>query len=345
MNVHSTTADVDTPKKHRVDTVDFARGIAAVAVMVYHLLYSEEIGTYSQVGFYCVYAFFVISGFSLYISYVDKLSSVSAIQHYAIKRVRRIAPLFYAACLLQALLVYAPSWDRVLLNLSLMFGFANPGVESMVMGGWSIGIEIVFYLMFPFIIILTKRSLLLLGFLTGFSILIMVGFVNTTLAGHLAMKEVWPSYTQPMAFFGYFAFGCLLGEVYLRHHGVLKGRRLSVFLLGIALIPFFLFRANNPTDYLKGSPGLLLMGSTMLVVAATAFTKEPEGVLHQFAKWAGKLSYPIYLLHPIIYLGVVRDLGNGAVTRIAITIVLTTALSVVVHEKIEKRFHADRNMR
>lgn len=279
--------------------------------MIYHLLYGEQVAAYERVAYYFVYAFFVISGFSLYISYRDKLGSVDGIRTYALKRFLRIAPLFYFACALQTLLLYWPGWSILPLNLTLTFGFANPGSTSMIMGGWSIGIEMVFYVLLPFIVILTRGRLLLLGALTLGSIWLMVVFLNTVLAGYPTMEGVWPAYTQPVAFFGYFAFGCLVGEVYLRNHAVLKGRAFWPFILLLALVPLFVVHVETLTELLKGWTGLLLMSTTMAAITAAAFCAEPKGHLLFAARWLGRLSYSIYLLHPIVYKGIAAKPSTG----------------------------------
>lgn len=329
-----------TSIRHYVHSVDFARGIAAVGVMVYHLLYGEGIAAYERVAYYCVYAFFVISGFSLYITYRDRLATATDLRRYAVKRFMRIAPLFYLACLLQVALIGWPgrAWSIIPLNLSLAFGFANPGANSMIMGGWSIGIEMVFYLILPFVIIGLGGSLKALAALTLMSIAVMVGFTNSVLTGHATMEGVWPAYTQPLAFFGYFAFGCLIGEMYLTFHRELKGRRVFGILIILGLTPFLWIQVDAPTDMLKGWIGLTLMGSTMLVVMATAFVREPQGLTLYLARWLGRLSYSVYLLHPIVYLGFVSPMLTDSTARISATIVITVALSVLVYQFVEQRF-------
>lgn len=329
-----------TSTRHYVHTVDFARGIAAIGVMVYHLLYGEQIAAYERLAYYCVYAFFVISGFSLYITYRDRLATVADLRRYVVKRFMRIAPLFYLACLLQIALIGWPGrpWSTIPLNLSLAFGFANPGANSMIMGGWSIGIEMVFYLVLPFVIIGLDGSLKALAALTVASIVVMVGFTNSVLAGHATMEGVWSLYTQPLAFFGYFAFGCLVGEIYLRFHHELKGRRVFGIVIVLGLMPFALIQVAAPTDLLKGGVGLMLMGSTMLVVMGSAFVREPQGWTLYLARWLGRLSYSVYLLHPIVYLGLVSPMLSNSTARISATIAVTVALSVLVHQFIEQRF-------
>lgn len=226
--------------------------------MTYHLLYYEQITDLDRVSYYFVYAFFIISGFSLYLTYRDRMSTLEQLRVYAVKRFRRIAPLFWFAVLIYVLLIGVPAkpWTIIAMNLALAFGFTNPGSTSMLTGGWSIGIEMVFYLCLPLLTLIGTGSLRRLTILSLISVVSMVAFVNATLAGHPTMREVWVDYTQPWAFFGYFAVGCLLGEIYLRRPDA-KGQEAMVLAAGARALlvchsPIGL--PQRPANWLDGFP-------------------------------------------------------------------------------------------
>lgn len=157
------------------------------------------------------------------------------------------------------------------------------------------------------------------------------------------MEGVWPAYTQPVAFFGYFVFGCLIGEVYLRYHSALKGNPAWILFVLVAFIPLVTVHVESPTQLLKGWTGLLLMSATMLAVTASVFLADPRGHILFFAKWIGQFSYSIYLFHPIVYKGMIVKIFDGTVERIVFTVITTVALSIVVHFQIEKRFRSKQN--
>lgn len=326
-----------------VETVDIARGIAALGVMTYHLLYYEQIADLARVSYYFVYAFFIISGFSLYVTYRDRLATPDQVHTYAVKRFRRIAPLFWFSILLYVLLVDVPAnaLTVIPLNMSLAFGFGNPGSASLLTGGWSIGIEMVFYLCLPLLALVCARSLRRLTILSVISVVLMTAFVNTTLAGHPTMRDVWVAYTQPMAFFGYFAFGCLLGEVYLRRSD-LKGRKHWFWLLALGLFWFASLPAETSNGLLMGWTGFQLMIATMMTVAACVFLPEPNGLGKTVGTWLGRLSYSSYLLHPILYVGIAQSSFTSSYTRILFTVLATILMGIAVHFWIEQRFRAPR---
>lgn len=144
------------------------------------------------------------------------------------------------------------------------------------------------------------------------------------------------AYTQPAAFFGYFAAGCLVAELYLRHSARLKGRAVFILLAAAALIPFALVRPETARDILVGGTGVTLMACTIVLITATAFISEPSGRLRQPAYWLGRLSYPIYLYHPVVYWALALAKVGGPGLRISLTLALTLALSYLTNVLVEE---------
>lgn len=99
---------------------------------------------------------------------------------------------------------------------------------------------------------------------------------------------------------------------------------------------FLFVPPSHQNDLLTGWRGLVLMGCTIMAVAALAFIPQPGQLGALLADWFGRLSYPIYLLHPIAYWGIAAKLSQDDATRIAITLAATTVLSVAVHQLIER---------
>lgn len=324
--------------EQHVLTIDFARGVMAFAVMGYHLFHYEGIGDADRVSFYAVYSFFSISGIALYLAYRDKLQSNVQIRSYLIRRYFRLAPLFIFALVLMLLLQPSPSSILYLLavNASLTFGFANPGSSSLLTGGWSIGIEFVFYLIFPFMLIVsgsTKR----LGIVALASIVVSAAFANRTLGMAQNMTaDLWLAYTQPLAFFGYFAAGVFIAAIYVKNPQLKGGTTLPWVILIVGALPFVTIGPQPALNLLTGYRGACLMIGTILIVAAVTFMKEPSGRLASFARLMGALSYPVYLLHPLVYTYLQRFSFSGSFARLTVTVVTTVVLSLVVHRLIER---------
>lgn len=312
-------------KTPHILTVDAARGLLALGVMLYHLLSYLRVADVPQLGTYGVYAFFAISGFSLYIAYRDRLGSAEAIRAYFVRRYFRIAPLFYTALLFHLWLVSVPSigWYGLILNVTFFFGAMNPAEVSIITGGWSIGVEMVFYVIFPVLIALAGGRIERLAAIVLLSLMAQFMFVNHTLQG-VGFDAGWVAYTQPVAFLGYFAAGCLVAEVYLRRPGA-KGRA-AWFIVAPSIMAFALAPLNYDT-IMTGWLGAALTLCALTLVTGVAFLPEPTGLLRSVAIWLGRVSYPAYLLHPIVF----NKLGD-----VFGTVIITILLSEVITRFIEE---------
>ena len=118
----------------RVHSLDALRGLLAIGIMAYHLLGWTNIASITTLGTYGVYAFFVLSGFALEWAYGRRLREPGGIRRYGAARIGRILPLYAGAALATAAmsLYDGRHFDRtdLLLNVSLTFGFVNPGATS-----------------------------------------------------------------------------------------------------------------------------------------------------------------------------------------------------------------------
>src|SRR5262249_16810691 len=147
---------------------------------------------------------------------------------------------------------------RFILNITLLFGFAQPGASSMVPGGWSIGIEWVFYLAFPLFLLFARR-------LTALLLLLAVSFaVNQIIVRAVSHDSTiiaqWANYTNFPTFLVYFVAGIVVAVCYKR---LPQGFRLPAWagrfapLVALALI--FLYPSASAEDYLTGWHTLLLI--------------------------------------------------------------------------------------
>ncbi len=152
----------------RIEGVDALRGLLACGIMLFH--YTSWNNNQFHAGYHevlnvlavlAVEMFFIISGFSLYFVYRERLGSFKSIKQFFVRRFFRIAPLYYALLILVILIKLAASYygvevnrplDYYLLatNFTFIFGFVWPP-NSLLVGGWSIGVEMVMYLFFPFL--------------------------------------------------------------------------------------------------------------------------------------------------------------------------------------------------
>lgn len=323
----------------RVAGFDLLRGICALAVVFYHVLSWHGAAHLYNLGTYAVYIFFVLSGASMYVAYAHRFSRGYSVGRFLSLRYIRLAPLYMLGLVLAAAYrIYKGDYTpdnlaHVLLNASLLFGLGNPGATSEVAGGWSIGIEFVFYLMFPVVLALTTSRRWLVFLFAAF--VAQHVFIHSALAGR-ALTAVWPVYTQPLAFAFYFVAGCAIGRA-LRE-GKLRGAfpNLALFVGCLAAIGLTSGVASETS--LTGLPGILLSALAAIAVATSAPLRF-NGTGHKLAEILGKASYGVYILHPWVWAVVAwagRTLGFNPLTIALTTAAISVPIALAVHQWFEQ---------
>lgn len=303
---------------NRILGFDFLRGLCATGVACYHVLGwlgATQIKLYS-IGLYGVYIFFILSGASIYIAYAEKIRGGYDLRRFIGLRVFRLLPLFALVVLIGPWIDYL-SFDRydntyfqkALLNLTFAFGVGNPGQISLATGGWSLGIEFLFYLLFPTILAFMSGS-----FRVGVAVLMLVTgcqmvyiSVQVPAAGGFSN---WISYVQFAAFAAYFVAGCLVGRI------VLEGPRLKIpqpvlwASFCVMASGLLLSSGSYQEAPILGMRGLLLPALSVAIVVISAGLKFP-GFSAYLAVLLGNISYGLYLLHPLAFTVLKRILPPG----------------------------------
>lgn len=93
--------------------------------------------------------FFVLSAFTLYLSAFDRKGESNKISNFYLRRLFRIAPLFYfmlVVAVINFVFTYHsyPSLNTILLNITFAYNFSPINFESLVWAGWTIGVEMLF---------------------------------------------------------------------------------------------------------------------------------------------------------------------------------------------------------
>lgn len=156
------------PKKF--EYIDSLRGIAILLVILVHTGFNlENTMFYFPLGvrntiFYCQYGvqlFFIVSAYTLTLSYYSRIGEKNQTRNFFIRRYFRIAPMFYLAMLVNLFL--REGFDDIsLIRLfsSLTFTstlFGEPNHDGYVPGGWTISVEFIFYALLPFLCLKIKN--------------------------------------------------------------------------------------------------------------------------------------------------------------------------------------------
>ncbi len=326
----STSTNVSATRVHGFDLL---RGLCAIAVALYHALSWLGVTHLDAWGRYGVYVFFVLSGASMYIAYDEKFQRGYAPVKFIALRFVRLAPLYLAALsikLAYAIVIGRDLFDELsmaLLNVTFSFGMGNPAETSRVIGGWSLGIEFMFYLMFPVVTAVARGKACWYAVAGAF--VCQHVFINHVLADS-TLERSWIAYTQLLSFIFYFVAGCAIGRV-------VKARRLPqspwvALCFGILLIALSSFHGESN---LTGVTGLALsLCAVALVFASSALVL--KGWLVTIADLLGKMSYGVYLIHPFIFMACKSWLLLSYPVLSALLIVgVSAALALVAERYLE----------
>jgi peptidoglycan/LPS O-acetylase OafA/YrhL len=295
--------------------IDSIRGIAILMVILVHT--SQEIdglrgilkivSNYGQMG---VQLFFIASAYTLCLSASRNINESQPLFKYAIRRYFRIAPLYYVGILGYFLLslilsisnnreVIIPaqySFKNIASNLLFLHGFYRPGNNNIVPGGWSIGTEMAFYVVFPILYLIASKSQIksfrnIILFILAGLVFSQIFLFNLSLKGTLIENNNFLYYNlinQITVFIlgiGYYSLNLLPN---LKH-------RWKIDLFGFIFftyISIFLWRLN--INYLFS---LIPFVSGLSFVFLMEIFRKNELLNRNIIVKIGKLSYSMYIIH------------------------------------------------
>ncbi len=282
--------------------LDGLRGLCAILVMAYHYL-SWNGMEHFQLGTFGVYMFFILSGFSIWHVYGYTDINRASLRAFYVARLARIFPLYF----LVSLYSYYDSvtLKTFLLNATFLFGLAAPGLTSGITGGWSIGIEWVFYLMFPLFWIFLPGIRVMGGLLVA-SILLNQIYVGS-LFSQASLGATWFDYSNFPVFLVYFIGGMLCAMIYRNiavkypHGFSLRQEWIFKFIVAGTLTFVFLYPSESVEKYLWGYHFSLLIIATSIVVLLCACIRRQSEPSIALCKFLGDISFSAYLIHFYIY--------------------------------------------
>ena len=316
---------IRAPTPTRFAELDALRGLAALAVVLFHLTWrasqvlagAQTIPWGLEWGRFGVHLFFSISGFVIFMT----LERTSSAADFAVSRLARLFPAYWCAVLLTALGVVAlgaPELGQppqiVLANLTMLQGFDYvPPVDGVY---WSLTVELAFYLC---MLALWKAQLL--------------HRIELVLLGWLALMAAWELFPQ------------LPSRVGL----LLCVRYIAWFVPGILAYRVWTGARRPAQQVLPWLAGLaaILVGyqaaiwPVYLVVSAiyAGLIAGRLGWLRQrLLIWLGAISYPLYLIHQHLGYALIarlEALGAGPWLALVLTIAAALAASEAIHRWVE----------
>ena len=337
--------------------LDGLRGVAVVAVILYHLDYSWMSG-----GFLGVDTFFVLSGYlitSLLLAEYDTTGSVS-LRDFWIRRAKRLLP---AALLLLvvvaaysrlaaptdrlgtirgdalATLSYVANWRFILDEASYfeLWSEASP-LRHM----WSLAIEEQFYLLWPLLV------LGLLKALRGRTTLLTASCIIAA-AGSVALMAVLAETDQSRAYFGTdtrahtILVGALLAIVLRRPPSIMDAapraiRTLGAISLTMLGVSFVAVSDSGQWFYQGGSIAFAIAVACVIADSVNGTRSTANALLDRAPlRYLGQISYGLYLWHwPMIVWLTPDRLGTDGLTLDTIRIIATFGCALVSYHLLEQ---------
>ena len=312
----------------RLPGLDGLRGIAVLAVIIYHADISMLMG-----GFLGVDVFFVLSGFLITNLLLEELTRTNTIDraNFYLRRIRRLLPALFlvllASVLVSGLFVADAAYQvrrdlpwaiTFVLNWSYLFFeqsyFVNISRPPLLQHLWSLSIEEQFYVIWPLLIIglyklplrrVTPRQKI-------FVLSLVLALASTAWMIYLSVSNGFPIPNDPSrVYFGTdtHAMGLLIGcatAALWRSEKLTK--RLTpdratamngIGFLSLAGIAYFFIFVGELNEFLYRGGFLVLsiLTAVLIVIAAHPGLKFGARLGNPVLKWFGDRSYGIYLWH------------------------------------------------
>ncbi len=348
-------------KATKLSYLDATRGFAITAVIFYHVAaygtndFGPVLRTIFLLGSHGVQLFFIASAFTLFMSYHNrKNQATGTTRNFFIRRYFRIAPMYGIAIVYylsvnglgpNAFLGDANgvSTANIIANATLFNGISPYWMSSVVPGGWSIGCEMIFYILLPFLV----TRIVNLNHSVLFTVVALVGsLISVYLLG------VFPFIQHDRLWFEFTKFS-IIGQLPVFGFGIIgyfllikKDYHISPYLLFMIAA---LFITEMSVD--NFIPFHTLMGVPLLAILVGLSFQPPGWINSRAIRLIGKISFSMYLVHFAViagmqYLNFVDYLpGNSKsiflinyTLRFMITMSVTVMISFFTYELIEKRF-------
>ena len=298
--------------------VDLLRFVASAGIVYHHsheFFYDPQIraeALSTAFGFTAfVDLFFVISGFIIAYIYSDKICSLKQFFRFMQRRVARLAPLHWLTLALSILLFwqglkfgfhpkYTPSFEmKCIMDTAFLLHAVLPchfNGQSLYFNGqsWSISIEMIMYLAFPFFVMLSIRRRNAPFVIGG---IVLGGIFLDELTGGPSYLQAHPVLRAlPSFLFGIGLYHC---------RSTLAAIPAPAAFLALMLIILIGVMSNGATADLV----LVFVYLTATAAIAADMRGNPTNFVKKMAP-LGQMTYSIYLWHGLFIMVVLNALGD-----------------------------------
>jgi len=333
--------------------LDGVRGMAALMVMWFHfnwmgnsllVRYISKTAVFGQTG---VILFFVLSGFLITrILLYQKGNTTHYFRNFYIRRTLRIFPLYflflgiyYFVVPLVYHLPVIPFGQQVyywtyLQSFSQTFGWNAKGPDHY----WSLSVEEHFYLFWPCLIYFMNLKQIKRTVLALIALALILGI--------LLVRAGYPVFYWTFTNIDLLALGALLAV--FEAGNALDGKTATytkriALALSILLIPLWAIFGGLENPVIQVLKPLLICSPFFLLIFGLI---RPQGnawlkkfFSRPFLTYTGKISYGLYVYHPLCYWIVARAaLSNNLVVNLMFSVTLSYTVATLSYYFFEKRF-------
>jgi len=291
--------------KHHFLVLDGLRGIAALAIVIFHFMEIVEVDytkNFIGHGFLAVDFFFCLSGFVIAYAYDDRIREMGALALLK-RRIIRLHPLVLLGSVLGVLAFFVNPyannasdtycvWQVVVLFITSAFLIPYPVMEDRYFNlfglnapAWSLFWEYVANLLYAFILYRMSKRWLAVGVAVMALSLTIIAYRSELLMGGWSKDTFWDGGIR-------IGFSFLAGMLIYRAKWVARNRLgflgLSLVLAVALMMPFFTHNwLMELFVVIILFPGIIILGRGTRI----------EGTLTSLCSWFGKISYPLYMTH------------------------------------------------
>ena len=338
----------------KLRSLELLRGFAALWVVLYHIggVYNPDsynwqgpIPDFIAAGHSGVDLFFVISGFVIaWTSFLKPNPSRSPVE-FAIRRLFRVAPLYWMATVVWAFLFPdGVTLERLLRSLAFLptdfapvpfYGFPTLYV------GWSLNYEVYFYAVVFLLLVLRLGVASLIAamavLLIGVPLALTGDFTVHPGTGNDVPHTMLKLATNPLVW--EFVMGVVVAWAFKVTAGARMPRAVW-FALGVLVVGWFAVISTVSDDHFS----LIYRGIPSALLVYMVLELERREVLRfgVFSEWAGSLSYALYVVHPFVVMYAQKNLflppkePHMTVCAYLVLGAVSIAIAAWVHRKVER---------
>lgn len=337
-----------------INQINFLRFVAAFFILLFH--FGRDVQSLAwgknfwEISNTAVSFFFFLSGFILVYVYIYR--DIKQARQFYIARFARIFPLYCIALILMALPLFLKSnLNSIDFILSIfMLQAWVPGYSQIInIPAWAISVQLLFYLLFPFLLPYfkshrsNKRILSIMFILWIGNLIVHIVLYNLTTIPEASLRFKDFVFYHPITHLSTFILGSFAATFYINNKSRIT--RFSYLLIILPIVVFLLITVI-PNPIIKYHHNGLFSPLFFLIIIGLAAGN--ESILSKifnlpvFVK-LGDLSYAIYIFQgPVFYYfyGVLAnlDIKLSKDQFFWIFIVILVLFSFIIHQTIEATF-------